>query len=607
MFKIKWLVLIFLLPIYAFGSLNAVDKAYFVHKNIMDNGGFENGLSRWSASAGTLAVVTSGTNLLTGGVSSTWDAAALNDTFSYNEIVIPKSLYGKNGQGFCNIKTPSGISTHKLQVTDGTDVISEDTIVAGIYSVQNSVNFVFPTSGNIVLRLEAQKDEPLIAIDDCYLGAAVNISNALVTNSSELRMTGSSGRGSTNTAVMEYTTTALDNDPQNAYTLTNNSVDGTLITMNKAGYVSIQATLLRSTSNEMFLTKNPASYTSISPGITEILSAFTGNLNMAGTMNVSWTGSVVAGDVLAVILDSDPGAGNSNNLTMLFTDAPALKSFTPDVTAMSWSGYFDSTCSFSNTGATLDDPAADASCALVQRTNSNFGTVTAVAGILPQISILPKRAGVYNVCATLGVSSGTTIVATFRLLADSTTLGDIAVWQQAGSPTNASFCALATLSDVSAKVLKIQSAASSGSVAITSVGVSTSAIEWTIYPVSQQLPAPLLVNSVVSSYAGVMATERVYITQPAGVPTVSEEFGDWINGAPTDNALGDFTLTFNAGIFSSKPHCQCTVEAGATNDGTTCFIDTTTTGTSTTMRFQTHDSASAAEDENVYIECTGPR
>ena len=159
----------------ASASLNDVDKAYLVHKNIMDNGGFENGAARWAESAGAEAIVTSGSNLLTGKASATWDAAATSDTYSYNAITIPNGLYGRNGIGYCSVLTPSGTSTHKLQVYDGSSVLAEADVTSNTVPSKVSANFIFPSSGTVTIRLEAQANEPLIAIDDCYLGAADNL------------------------------------------------------------------------------------------------------------------------------------------------------------------------------------------------------------------------------------------------------------------------------------------------------------------------------------------------------------------------------------------------------------------------------------------------
>jgi len=571
MFKIKWLVLIFLLPIYAFGSLNAVDKAYFVHKNIMDNGGFENGLSRWSASAGTLAVVTSGTNLLTGGVSSTWDAAALNDTLSYNAITIPNGLKGKNGLGYCSIQTPSGTATHKIQIYDGSNVLSEDDVVSSTSPVKSSASFIFPSSGTVTLRLEAQANEPLIAIDDCYLGAADNL---------------------------------FYGKPQDSFSAT---VDGTVSpsTVSKENYNWLDGNCTRSGTG-LYNCPFVAGIFTTAPNCFSDASS-TGTSQYCRTTTVSST-SV---DILCAASTSAAAVNSVFELSCQKTGVDSVELIKPDTTAMSWSGRHGNDCVWQRSSATYGLASGDATCTFAERTNTNFGTVTSASdgNNQPGITFTPKKAGKYFACVKGQVVASNASASSGVLFTDGTNViaEDSQAYTDAAQRTTFTLCGIVSVSSVAPVTLQVESKAAAGNIDLGPGTKGESNLDWSIFAIDQQLPAPVLVNSVVSSYAGVLATERVYITQPAGVPTVSEEFGDWINGAPTDNALGDFTLTFNAGIFSSKPHCQCTVEAGATNDGTTCFIDTTTTGTSTTMRFQTHDSASAGEDENVYIECTGPR
>lgn len=67
--------------------------------------------------------------------------------------------------------------------------------------------------------------------------------------------------------------------------------------------------------------------------------------------------------------------------------------------AYTWNGYFDSTCVWSRSNSSFGDPASDASCALVERLNNNFGSVTATSGLLPKINFTAPKTGTINVCA----------------------------------------------------------------------------------------------------------------------------------------------------------------------------------------------------------------
>lgn len=69
-----------------------------------------------------------------------------------------------------------------------------------------------------------------------------------------------------------------------------------------------------------------------------------------------------------------------------------------------WYGYHDSTCAWTRNNTTQADPATDASCALVEDYNRNFGTVTSAGGAntLPGIVFTPTQTGPYEVCANFG-------------------------------------------------------------------------------------------------------------------------------------------------------------------------------------------------------------
>ncbi|MHA2066260.1 MAG: hypothetical protein ACXABY_17960, partial [Candidatus Thorarchaeota archaeon] len=193
-------------------ALSSQDKAQLSHKNLMDNGGFENGLGRWAASAGTFAAVTSGSNLLIGRNSATWDAAALNDTLSYNAITIPKGYYNTNALAECKLQTPSGTATHTLEVYDGSAVVAEVVVTSSTTPVIARVNFIMPSSGTITLRFEAQANEPLIAIDDCYIGDAANlteVSQASVFGTAKSLGTSACTWSTTSTSFASY---AADSD-----------------------------------------------------------------------------------------------------------------------------------------------------------------------------------------------------------------------------------------------------------------------------------------------------------------------------------------------------------------------------------------------------------
>jgi len=142
--------------------------------NMLKNPGFEAGLVSWTASGGILAEAT-GSNI---GYSrgATWDANNADQTLCSDAVAIPEMFKGQNGELSVRVKVPSGTATHELYVTDGANVLASSTIISSDSFAPVSLSFVFPDSGNVQACLKSvAADEPLIALDDWYLGPNRNI------------------------------------------------------------------------------------------------------------------------------------------------------------------------------------------------------------------------------------------------------------------------------------------------------------------------------------------------------------------------------------------------------------------------------------------------
>ena len=140
--------------------------------NVIENFGFEATTYNedWTASGGVVAEAT-GTNIIFGEKSATWDASASTQTFSYASLAIGQGYKSNNCEGALFIQTPSGTATHTLQVWDGTKALASVTVYSTTTPKEFSTGtFPCPSSGNWQLRLVANADEPLIAVDNAYLG-----------------------------------------------------------------------------------------------------------------------------------------------------------------------------------------------------------------------------------------------------------------------------------------------------------------------------------------------------------------------------------------------------------------------------------------------------
>lgn len=169
---------IFLAPVFSLAQLSGIQKSELPYLNILQNPGFELGKKYWSASGGTFNHVTSNVSgyLLAFGGSVTWDSSAASQNL-YSELVpIPEGLKGKPGLVKCLIKTPSGTATHNIVANDGTT----DIVTAAIQSTSSASEswaiFTFPSSGSMRLGLRSvASNEPLIAVDSCWLGETYNL------------------------------------------------------------------------------------------------------------------------------------------------------------------------------------------------------------------------------------------------------------------------------------------------------------------------------------------------------------------------------------------------------------------------------------------------
>lgn len=553
------IILLFSLNVNA--SLNEVDKTQIYNKNLLVNGGFENGKAKWTASAGTFAVT--GTTPMVGLYHATWDAAASGNTLTTTAAQIPAGMYGRNGVATCLITTASGTATHSLQAYDGSNILATVAITSSTTPTRASVNFVMPTSGSISLRLYANADEPnLSGIDDCYLGPAEGY-NLGLGQGQDVFSANISAAGVVSQENIDF-------------------INGNCVVTGTAVFTCTLSLTLQNKLNCIGALERAGAGTG---------HAFYDNTNSSSTSAIFRTNDNSGTLAAASFQVSCQRQG---------TDAP-VTAFKPDTVANSWSGYHDNTCSWARANTAYGDPTADASCALVERTNSNFGTVTTSGSSLPGIVFTPKRAGKYYVCATPEVSLNN-ISTAIRLWDGTTTITENASSYSSGSFVNSSLCGQYVATSTSAVTLSLQTKSASGTVTI-ATSITASAVEWSIFQIDQALPAPLLVNSVVNPSAGVTNIVSAQLTSVTTTAVVQQD-GSWISSL-VDNGTGDTTINIASGTFSATPNCVCTgVNASIAQ---VCQMDPTTTFSSTLVRVQTGNDSGTATDIIFNIICVGPK
>lgn len=165
--------LVLLMTMTASAAVNDADKELLDnHIEMLLNPGFENGRAQWTASGGTFATASSGTSLLSGRISGTWDSGSAGQTLCSSQRTIPEGAKGRPGIGSIAMIVPSGTSTHVLEVRDGSANVlatSGARSYAGGTSNSQRINtavFSYPNTGTVRLCLvSVASDEPLVALD----------------------------------------------------------------------------------------------------------------------------------------------------------------------------------------------------------------------------------------------------------------------------------------------------------------------------------------------------------------------------------------------------------------------------------------------------------
>lgn len=548
-------ILPFILSVSCFAKTEDVDRQERFQQNLLKNGGFENGkgsgTNLWTASAGSFAIATSGSNLLTGKASATWDAAASADTLTYSSLTIPKGLYGKSGVFTCSILTPSGTATHTLEVTDGSNTLSSTSIISNTNPTRAYTTFIFPTSGSIVAKIKAQANEPSITIDDCFMGPAEGI----VLN------------------------------PLKAQDVFSAFVDGTASpsTVSSENVDWINGNCTRDSTGHFTCTFNSGLFTQ-APNCMGM-----DNTTPSTTRSVMVTAISSSAVSVATYSTSAQNDGFWLMCQKASVDAPA-SAYKIDTVANSWSGYHDSTCFWTRTNVAYGDPAADTTCTFTEVTNNNFGTVTSYlsgSDKLPGIVFTPKAAGRYYVKASFTNGNSGAGYDKAQLMDGSTAIDQNSGVGTATNPQFMQLSGIVVATDTSAKTVSIQVASSASQFNLgTHATPATRSINWTIFQIDQQFPMPTCVGCVGSSAtASSVKLASARLTCSAGSSIVAQD-GSWVSSIGNASA-GACAVTISG--FSVAPVCTLANETGASSDPQ--VIGFTTAPTTTALSVDCADNA----------------
>lgn len=638
----------------AIGALTDFDRQEISYENILApwNAGFESGTAQISYTGVAPVAVSSGSNLLKGKGSITWDSTSAGQTLTSKAVTVPNWLKGENCEVALRILVPSGTGTHTLGVWDGTTLINPTTITSSPSSTTSVVTSVSAPcgTGTIAWRLTSvASNEPLIAIDEGYIGKLRNVGqvNNFTSRQTYTPTLGSGYGTATNNTAYWYRngdrlilygsfTTGTVAAAQGGISLP--SAAGCTVASSEflAGEITAQISTTAGTHNAAKLVYSaslgllPSNVST--GGVTNHYGGITINSIMNGSTNQYWWANVpcsnwqveqafrpemVAWRVDANISGANPDLGTVDvttyttveNSSLTLTNNSGTGTIAAQIPCSGGNAPSGTTCSAGNeqVGVAFAIPAKSDAIAC-----ASFTHLTDVGGGA-------STGGVYTTFQIVETSTTTeTIVQSGKSrIGSANEVASVNGRQLDGNAVRV--CGTFSFSSAGTKVLRLQYEQDvTGTVSNSQIYGDASGvlgdrdIHWEVYPINQHVPAPLLVNSVTSNFTGLTRTEYARVAPTNGSTcTIQSQSGTWLT-ATTPIAAGRCTLTIASGFFSSTPICVATPTAngytGVTQQVTAHFSALSTTSMTLETRYDVGAAnAITADDQPVNITCFGAR
>lgn len=212
-----------------------------------------------------------------------------------------------------------GITSTAIQFVLASDVISANAYSAGVswQGYLQAGDVIRPHTNGVSSALNGTiTSQFTMSRQGSLKQVTVNPNSKIKIPTSELRFEGASTRGSTATAIVRFDTMAkLRGD---AFSIVNDAVNGTVITMLKAGKLDISATITAAAASFLQLTRNQSTLTTLAPVSDQILASSVCEANTRAS--ASWSGFVNIGDVIRVASNGTQSASISNSLNLSFQE-----------------------------------------------------------------------------------------------------------------------------------------------------------------------------------------------------------------------------------------------------------------------------------------------
>lgn len=605
MIKLLALLLFFTASI-CYGNPNSnQSRAHRPWNNLLENPGAEYGRAKWGASTSAhLTVTTTAAQVASGSRALAYDAAADNDQMFSQTIAVPNALKGRNCLG--KILYINGDANVEFQVTDGTNTIASETLSTVSTHTPSYLSFICPSSGNIRLEIEATADAAPIQIDGAYLGESY-----LVSQVSQAQLAGqayfdSSGGNCvwsrTNTAIGAFTadtdclsptivhefvgdwqTTDADlpqitiNDlPPGRY-----EVSATFILTNGSGgartavTISDGASVSGTAASDMSSAEGPAA---------TVIGVF--EYTASGDRTFALHGSASSGSV------SIKNDGNNQDLYFTVKKFPSSNEvvYTPETTG--W--YVDANISGANVDLGTSNqssyiPMADSGLTLTNNGNGITAQIACQNGEASSgttctgdehigIAYNQPKAGRVRACASfthrISLPVSTPLFVAFQVAetANSSisivTDGNTRVVSGDGTGTTETssvasshqVCGDFNFTSAGQKTLRLMYEQSvSGTPSTNDIQADANAaigqrdVHWTVYPISEHVPQPLIVNHVSTDNSAGAKVDAAEFTC-SGSSTIDIQSGSFV-ASIGNYSSGACALTFKSNYYASEPVC----------------------------------------------------
>lgn len=574
-----------------------------LYQNFLTNPGFESGTTGWTASGGTLTTDTSSTGYQgIGNASGTWDSSAAAQTLTGTAYTIGNGLAATNAIMRCKVMTPSGTATHTFGTWDGSTLANTITIPSSTTAQYVEISFPFGAAGTTIAPrfTSVASNEPLISIDDCYVGTNFQISTqSPITD------------GVTFTPVLSAVTTPPTLGAGAVQTGTYRRVGDSLevweeIVFGTSGTAAGSGTYRLTLPNGYLVdtTKLPSAAVRGYIGHTFMLTA--GTIHDGCGVEVTGTnpGFVTMICANSQVASGSPGAWAANDYLKAHFTVPIV-GWQSQTAVRADNADFDPTA-WTPTGA--------------WSTNTTYTAFESRIGKFAYYDILIALAGApTSATLTVNLPSGRTID-TAAITKSSTNYGELDMFG---------------CTAVSAGIARQCKVVYNSTTAVSLYGLSTSTFTGTQYlnyaPITQAAPGtfangdyirfsfrvpivgwtnnqrvPLLIGSVTSSTVAMERVERAIVVC-SGASCSATQSGSWISSV-TRNGTGLATINFTAGMFSAAPTCVCMYSGsvGAGTAASTAFCQTANPSTGS-VAYSTELGTFVLFDTTASFICMGPR